>query len=196
MKKNPCEFTKTYIVFLDLPIQVSSKIDLVKNKYNPKNLKKWRAHLTLKYEKKLLISSEEKLLRILNEFAQHQKPIKLKIGDLKINKQKNLGWNIYLRIKNPEIKEIMQELSRKIETCIHGGFKSNRWEQSNKYYSHISIKGGKDLKDSINFYNLIKLENFNFPNPIVCKTITLACWDNNRWKKVRTFELKGIVITF
>lgn len=196
MKKiNPSQFIKTYIVFLDLPIEVSSRIDLVRNKYNPKNLKKWRAHLTLKYEEKLLISSEEKLFRILNEFAQHQKPIKLKIGDLKINKQKNMGWNIYLTIENPKIKEIVQDLSRKIEIYIYGEFKPNRWEQSNKYYSHISIKGGKDLKDSTNFYNLIKLENFNFPNSIVCRTITLACWDNDHWKKVRTFKLKGIVKT-
>lgn len=147
----------------------------------------------MKYEEKLSISSEKKLFRILNEFAQHQKPIKLKIGDLKIDKQKNVGWNIYLSIKNPEIKEIVQDLSKKIEICVQGEFKSNRWEQSNKYYSHISIKGGKDLKDATNFYNLIKLENFNFSNPTICKTITLACWDNDHWKKVRTFRLKGII---
>lgn len=196
MKKiNLGQLIKTYIVFLDLPINVSSKIDLAREKYNPKNLKQWRAHLTLKYEEKLSISSEEKLFRILNEFAQHQKPIKLKIGDLKIDKQKNVGWNIYLSIKNPEIKKIVHDLSRKIETCVQGKLTSNQWEQSNKYYSHISVKGGKDLKDSTNFYDLIKLENFNFPNPIVCETITLACWDNDCWKKIRTFKLKGIVKT-
>lgn len=196
MKKiNSNPLVKTYIVFLDLPIDVSSRIDLVINKYNPKNFKKWRAHLTLKYEEELLISSEEKLFRILNEFVQHQEPIKLNISDLKINKQKNIGWNIYLTINNPEIKEIVQKLSRKIGACIRGEHASNQWEQSSKYYPHISVMGGNSLKDSTNYYNLLKLESFNFPSPVLCKTITLACWDNDCWKKVRTFKLKGVIKT-
>jgi len=181
---------KTYIVFLDLPKNVVSEIDFVKKKYGSSSLKKWPAHLTLKYEEELIINPDI-LLQIMSEFAQAQQPIQLKIGNLKVNRQKN-GWNIYLAIENKEYQDIVKELNQKLKPYVNkaskNAFHSTNWEQSKNYYPHISIKGGSKLKDLSKVFDLVKLEDLNFPETIECCSFTVAFWDKDRWKKVKTYQ--------
>ena len=168
----------TYVVFLDLPKDVEQKIDFLRKKYSPNSYKKWKAHFTLKYDEDLIIS-ESRLLKLIEDFCSKLKPIELELGKIKIHRDR--GWNIYIEVvKQLEIISIIRKLSKTISPLV------NKWELSDKFYPHISIKGGKNLDEADKFLEKIAQEKISYPNKILCRSITLARWENDHWKKVKT----------
>lgn len=172
---------KTYIVFLDLPKDVECKIDIIRRKYSPNNYKKWKAHFTLKYEEKLNIN-RSRLIKLVNDFCSRLKPIELELGKIKLHK--NNGWNIHVEVsKEPKLITIIHDLSKKLSSS------PKQWQLTDKFYPHISLKGGIDAEEGKTFFRKIISEKLNLPTKISCSSITLARWDRNRWQKVKTFKL-------
>lgn len=173
---------KTYIVFLDLPKDVEQKIDLIRKKYSPSSYKKWKAHFTLKYDEELIID-ELHLIKLIADFCSKLKPIELELGKIKIHQDK--GWNIYIDvIKKPELIRVVQKLSKTLSSSI------DKWELSDKYYPHISLKGGLDSDEADRFLKKFAQEKLIYPNKILCRSITLARWEKDHWYNVKTFRLK------
>lgn len=184
---------KTYIVFLDLPQRIVFLIDKVRGKYS-KSVKKWPAHITLKQDEDFKIESE-KIVGILDKSLRNESCIEAGINKPKIN-YNDLGWNIYLPVKSRKLNKLIQKISKRLEPFIDANspraFISTKWEQSKEFYSHISIKGGKNKKGEKKILSKIINENFGFELPlkIKCCSVTLTNWDNGKWRKIKTIKLK------
>lgn len=182
-KKN----SKTYIIFLDLPKDIEQKIDLIRKKYSPNSYKKWKAHFTLKYDEELNID-ESRLIKLIADFCSKLKPVELKLGNIKVHHNK--GWNIYIEVINtPELIGVIQKLSQTLSSSL------NKWELSDKFYPHISLKGGINPEEGEIFFQKITSGKLNLPTKILCSSVTLAQWNRDRWKKVKTFRLTNRLVT-
>jgi 2'-5' RNA ligase len=184
---------KTYIVFLDLPAEVSAEIDKVRQKYTIKNFKKWKAHLTLKQDEDYLSGADE-IGKAVAEFAGHMKPVKLELDGVKMHEIKGVGCNIFIGIKDsPALVDSIRALSRKMESMIDPdsprAFASTKWEQSEDFYPHISLKGTADCEQGKELLARIREEKIDLPVSAVCRAITLARWREDHWEAVDTYEL-------
>jgi 2'-5' RNA ligase len=190
----PLNTNKRYIVFLDLPKDIASKIDKVKSKYRH-SPKRYPAHITLKQDEDFLINADE-ICGIVHDQIKNQKQFNVKLGKPQIMPN-DWGWNIYLPVKSKGLNELVKKISKSLEKFIDPkgfhAFLSTKWEQSNNFYGHISIKGGDKEDDHKNLLAKIKKEKFGFtfPKNIVCDTITVANLKNNKWEKVKSFNLKN-----
>lgn len=184
---------KTYIVFLDLPEKTCAEIDRIRQKYATNNINKCKAHLTLKQDEDYL-SSQEEIKNIVSEFAGNMESVTLEFGDIKIHEQS--GYNIYLGLKdNSVLIENIKLLSQKMEGIVDSNspraLMSTKWEQSNEFYLHISLKGATDADKARELLKAIKSEKMNLEPRVICKTITLANWCEGHWRAVATYELSN-----
>jgi len=184
-----------HIVFLDLPKDIAFKIDKIRSKYSH-SYKKYPAHITLKQDEDFIIKAKE-ICAIVYENIKNQRPlsIELKSPNVLINKS---GWNIYLPVKSKNLANLVKKISKALQDFIDPksprAFLSTKWEQSDKFYTHVSIKGGRKTEDHRDLLEKIKKEkfDFNFPQNIKCDEITVANWQNSKWKKIKTFKLKNV----
>jgi len=184
---------KTYIVFLDLPEQVSTEIDKIRQKYTPKNFKKWKAHITLKQDEDYLANQEE-IKKIVSGFSKTMKPVVFEFNGIQMSELKGVGCNIYISIKdNPLLIENIKRLSQSMETVIDPdspkAFGSTRWEQSKDFYPHISLKGTADINKGEVLLKEIRSEKIILNPKVICQTITLANWKDDHWEPVATYKL-------
>jgi 2'-5' RNA ligase len=189
--------SKRYIIFLDLPRVVERKIDAVRKNLGSKSIKKWPAHITLKYDEEFFLTKKE-FSALVRKFYKNVPEIFLTLGSPEIVfiKKKN-GWNINLPVLNKSrIVGFVTKFSKKIEPFIRkdvkGSMKSTHWEQGKSFIPHVSLKGGTGKTLAKKMYEKAKKENFtlNFPVKLRCKSVTLAAWENNKWCKVLRFKLK------
>ena len=174
--------SKTYIIFLDLPKDTEQAIDVIRKKYSPNSFKKWKAHFTLKYDEDF--ANEPRLIKLVGDFCSKLKPVELELGKIKTNRNK--GWNIYIEvIREPELIRTIHKLAKTISPL------TNHWELSRKFYPHISLKGGLDPAEADRFLKKFSQEKLIYPNKIRCRSITLARWENDYWRKVKTFKLRN-----
>lgn len=184
---------KTFIIFLDLPRRVQALVDNIRKKYSPNAHKKWHSHITLKQDEDYNLTILD-LIKAIDFLLKKEKIISIKIHKPKII-YSNRGWNIYMPVTSPKLRQLIRRVSKKLERYIDpyspNAFNSTRWEQSKEYYPHISLKGGVDKDEAVRTYNLLSKENFRliFPFKTKCRTITLAKWDRDKWIKVKTYKL-------
>ncbi len=137
----------------------------------------------MKYDEKL-DTDEFRLVKRTENFCSKLKPIELELGEIKIHRE--TGWNIYIEVvKKPELIDIIHEINKTFSSP------TDKWELTDKFYPHISLKGGKDPDEANRFLEKISQEKLTYPKKITCRTITLARWENGRWQKVKTFRLKN-----
>lgn len=185
---------KTYIVFFDLPKDIASKLDKIKSNYSSSR-KKYPAHITLKQDEDYIINADEICKIVYNQINnQTFLNVKLKRPEIARNKE---GWNIHIPVESTELNQLVKKMSKALEDYIdpnspRAGL-STKWEQSNKYYSHISIKGGGAKTDPKLIFKKIKNEEFgfSFPEVIDCNTITVANWQNHKWHKIKSYTLNN-----
>ena len=185
-----------YIIFLDLHLNIQSKISRVKKKYSPNSFKRWPAHITLKYEEYYLISQPE-IIEIVRNFFSKIPILKLTLDKPVISFLKQAeGWNINIPVKiEGTLRKLTKKLSKKMEPFIDinapGAVVSTKWEQSNDFSPHISINGGLDSKLGRQTYLEVINENFqiDFPLNIECQSMTLAKWENKKWRRVSRIKL-------
>ena len=87
----------TYIVFLDLPEEISHKIDMIRGKYSNTNFP-YKAHITIKQDEDYTLDAE-KFAEIVTATLQDQEPIELEINKATGRAGDN-DWNIYLPVKS------------------------------------------------------------------------------------------------
>lgn len=184
---------KTYIVFINLPSDISSSIEGIIKKVSPKSIPKLQPHITIKYDEDLLIE-EPKMIDMVEEFASNLSPFAIRLGELQIN-ESNLGFNVYIQAQpRKKIVNIVHNISKLIEPFINpnspDAFKSTKWEQSDKFYPHISIKGASDRIGAEKILNIASKYYKNNKSEFNVESITLARWNKNRWKKVKSFKLQ------
>jgi len=186
---------KTHIVFLDLPDQISQKIDLMREKYSNSGLS-YKAHLTLKQDEDFLIS-DKKIVEIVSDVLSNQESIRLTISQASYNENKT-GWNIFLPVRSKIIVKLVSDLSKALEPYIDPdsprSFLSTKWEQSDKFYPHISIKGTAKKSDFKKIFREIKKSRFNlgYPVKVTCSQVTIAKWNRDKWEKIITITLKNV----
>jgi len=186
---------RTYIVFLELPRDISEKIDIVRSKYSS-SYKKYPAHITLKQDEDYLIPSDE-ICRIVYKQIKSYVLLNVKIKSPAIAVSE-AGWNIYLPARSDDLRKLTKKISKSLENYIDPksprAFLSTKWEQSDKFYAHISIKGGNIKVDPKDILAKIKKDKFgfDFPKAVTCKTVTIANWQGNKWEKVKSFNLKNV----
>jgi len=186
---------KTHIVFLDLPDQISQKIDLMREKYSNSGLS-YKAHLTLKQDEDFLIS-DEKIIKIVSDVLSNRRPVQLTINPPSYNENKT-GWNIFLPVRPKAIAKLVSDLSKALEPHIDPdsprSFLSTKWEQSDKFYPHISIKGTAKKSDFKKIFREIKNSAFNsqYPAKVICNQVTIAKWNRNKWEKIAAITLKNV----
>lgn len=184
---------KTFIIFLELPSSISQNIDRIRAAFSSNRLD-YKAHITLKQAEDFVIS--EKLFADKTvELVKNYKPFDVSIKNLSANKSK-LGWNIYLKVESIKVVNLVKYLSKIFEKYIDpnspGAYDSTKWEQSDEFYAHISIKG-TDKKEKIEklYLGIEQMINeLKFPKIIKCQRITVAKWENNKWTKIKSVELK------
>lgn len=190
--------SRRYIIFLDLPRVVQDKIDKVKKRLGSQSIKKWPAHITLKYDEEFLVAKAE-LSRMVRQFYKQVPKITVTLGAPTIVfVEKNDGWNINLPVLNKkEVSQVTKSFSKKIEPFIRkdvvGSMLSTRWEQSKSFAPHVSLKGGIGKKTAKEPYEKAQVQNFHlsFPVTFQCNSVTLAEWKNNKWSKVLRVKLKS-----
>ena len=176
---------KYYIVFLDLPKDIISMISVVTKKFNSKT-----PHITIKYDEELIVDESE-LIKKINRFTSKILPFEITLGNLEIN-ESSLGFNVHIPVtpKN-KIVNITKSLSRIIEPYINPNspeaFKSTRWEQSNEFYPHISIKGSDNRKEAEKIIKEAQVDYNGTSMKFIVKSMTLARWNKDKWKKVKSF---------
>lgn len=188
---------KTYIVFLDLPEEISAEIDKIRAKYSPNNFKKWKAHLTLKQDEDYLVSQHE-IEGVVRMFAGDMSEVRLEFDGFKIHETKGVGCNIYIGIKDNlglvgKIKKLSQQMEPMIDPDSPRAFGSTKWEQSDDFYPHISIKGAATKEQAEELLGEIEKEKLVLPKIVVCKTITLANWQEDHWQAIDTFQLQRLL---
>lgn len=185
-----------YIVFLDLPGDIQSKIDLVKKKYSPNSLKKWPSHITFKYDEDYSLSQEQ-IKKMVENFFREIPPLKLTLDKLAIDFLRQTdGWNICIPVKNEAaLRKMVKKFSKKMELFADlkspGTLSSTKWEQSKNFKLHVSIKGGLGKVTGQKLYREVLKEDFHidFPIDIECRSITLARWRNKKWEKICCIKL-------
>lgn len=186
---------KTYIVFLDLPKDIVLKLDKIRSKYSS-SYKKYPAHITLKQDEDFLISSDE-ICQIVEDQIKNQKVFKIKLKSPEVAWNK-IGWNIHLPVESSDLNKIVKQVSLALEKSIDPNspraYLSTKWEQSNDFYIHISIKGGGSKIDPTDLLARIKEENFDldFSKAIICDTITVANWQKDKWQNIKSFKLQNV----
>lgn len=185
---------KTYIVFINLPNDISSFIEGIIKEVSPKSTQKLKPHITIKYDEDLL-AEESKIVDVVGKFVSNLSSFKVRLGKMQIN-ESNLGFNVYIQVQpRKKIVNIVHNISKLIEPFIDPNspeaFKSTKWEQSDKFYPHISIKGTSDRISAKKILNKANEYHKNYKNEFTLKSITLARWNKDRWKKVESFKLKA-----
>lgn len=186
---------KTFIVFLDLPDEICRKIDNVRGKYSSSGVV-YKSHITLKQDEDYSINSD-RLMNIVHHAISKERPFQVKIQKISSAKS-DLGWNIYLPIDSKRLKKLIVKLSKilmvYVDPASPRALLSTKWEQSEDFYLHISIKGASDRVKFEKLYENIKNENFNlnFPEQIICNKVVVARWENSKWKAINTIELKNV----
>lgn len=187
---------KTYIVFLDLPLEIQEKIDSIRKKYGSGGHEKWPSHITFKQDEDFLLT-DEKIIDLASGLLKTVSPVKVRLDGPKISYFDDGSWNIYIGISDDdylkdEIKKFSKAIEQYVDTQSPKVLGSTRWEQSDDFYSHISLKGGSIKEEGEAIFNEIKMENFNiqFPTLVVCKSVTLAKWNLDHWEKVICLDLK------
>jgi 2'-5' RNA ligase len=186
---------KTYIVFLDIPDQISRKIDLIRERYSNTKLP-YRAHLTLKQDEDFLID-DKKIVKIVSKTLMKQGPIRVRISKVNYKKNKQ-GWNFFFPVKSKLLARIVYDLSKTLEPFIDRNspraFISTKWEQSDEFYPHISIKGTSDKAEFTDLFQKIQNEKFNLELPLtfLCDHVTVAKWDRDKWKEIKTIKLQNV----
>ena len=186
---------KTLIVFLDLPLGIRNKIDVIRKKYSTGGHHKWYSHITFKQDEDFL-SSDSDMVQKIRDFFKNIKSFKLNILGPKI-RVINDNWNIYIAISNDDyLKECIKSFSQSVEKFIDSespqAFNSTKWEQGSDFYPHISLKGGCGIEDGKKMFSLISKEKFeiDFPASIICDSVTLARWQENHWHGIEQVKLQ------
>jgi 2'-5' RNA ligase len=183
---------KTHILFLDIPIEIASKIDLIRKKYSNSNLK-YSAHITLKQDEDFTISSK-KIFKLVSNELKNTPALEITLRDIAYIKN-NYGYNIYLSVKNNHIESLTRKVSKALEQYIEKksprALLSTHWEQSEKYYPHVSIKGTDDKEEFLKLYPSIKRESdqLNLPLKFNCDTVSIAMWSKNKWNVKHSIKL-------
>lgn len=186
---------KTHIVFLDIPDRISRKIDLIRERYSNTKLP-YRAHLTLKQDEDFLID-DQKIVEIVSKSMINQGPIKVRIGKVSYKKNKQ-GWNIFFPVTSELLTRLVCDLSKALEPFIDQNspraFLSTNWEQSDEFYPHISIQGTSDKVKFTDLFQEIQNEKFNLELPLtfLCDHVTVAKWDRDKWKEIKTIKLQNV----
>ncbi len=186
---------KTHIVFLDIPDQISRKIDLIRERYSNTKLP-YRAHITLKQGEDFLID-DQKIVEIASKAMINQGPIRVKISKVSYKKNKQ-GWNIFFPVTSELLVRFVCDLSKALEPFIDQNspraFLSTKWEQSDEFYPHISIKGTSDKAEFTDLFQKIQNEKFNLELPLtfLCDHVTVAKWDRDKWKEIKTIKLQNV----
>jgi hypothetical protein len=182
----------TYIVFLELPEDISHKIDMIRGKFSNTNFP-YKAHITLKQDEDFLIDAE-RFADIIAAQLRETEPIQLEINQVSGRPSDN-GWNIYLPVKSRAIPYLVRKMSRAVEAYIDPkspkAMQSTVWEQSKDFYAHISIKGLNNQGLFEDCLAKLKNEDFKigFPIELVCNRLTIARWHDGQWKAIRTIKL-------
>lgn len=185
-----------YIVFLGLPKEIEHKIDVVRKKFQAKSLSLWSSHITIKYDEDYALR-EKTFAKIVEHFYSNIKAINILVEKPKIVFMNNpVRWNIYLPVTSNYLRSLVRQFSKSVEKFIDteapGALTSTRWEQSNAFQLHISLKGGMGKKEGQRTYNeMLKQDfSFEFPSSVLCSSVVIARWDMKRWKKVSVIKLK------
>lgn len=186
---------KTYIVFLDLPVEIQTKIDSVRMRYSVGGHKKWHSHITFKQDEDFLLVEVDLIQQALDYFKNIQQ-IKLTLDGPKIQYMDNDNWNIYIGISDTDyLKQSIKDFSLLIEKYIDPqsprAFGSTKWEQSDNFYPHISLKGGSGKELGEKIFNEMSREDFtiDFPTTINCGSVTLAKWNLDKWQELKKIQL-------
>ncbi|MFA6421975.1 MAG: hypothetical protein WCV92_01075 [Candidatus Buchananbacteria bacterium] len=188
---------KTYIVFLDLPSDIQSKIDPIRKKYSPGRHKKWPTHTTFKQDEDFLLSDSQ-ISKITQDYFKNISSIKLTIDEPQIKYYlDNDNWNIHLAISGANyFKKCIKEFSILLEKFIDGkspnAFGSTKWEQGDDFYPHISLKGGSSKEAGAKMFSEIINEDFkiDFPIETKCQSVTLAKWHIDQWQELLKIKLQ------
>jgi 2'-5' RNA ligase len=185
---------KTHIVFLDIPDRISRKIDLIRERYSNSKLP-YKTHLTLKQDEDFLID-DKKIVNIVSGTLINQGPIRVKISKVNYKKNKQ-GWNIFFPAKSKSLVQLVSDLSKILEPFIDQNspraFLSTKWERSDRFYPHISIRGTSDKVKFAELFQKIQNERFNLELPLtfLCDHVTVAKWNSDKWKKIKTIKLQN-----
>lgn len=185
---------KTYIIFLDLPSRLQLSLDFLRSELSKSNLV-YPAHITIKQDEDYRVNIKQ-FIKIVTGIILKYNAFQIKI-DKPASKKSDLGWNVYLPVRSPELRSLTLELCEilkpLIDTNSPRALLSTNWEQSEEHFSHISIKGTSDedkhreLISKINNYEF----NISFPYKCVCSTVTIAVWHNNAWQVMKKLRLKN-----
>jgi hypothetical protein len=160
--------------------------------YNSPGIKRWKAHITLKSEEDYIIE-EEALKNILMEMVQTVHPIPLQVHTIQIHDDPENHWNIYLSVEGEILPVLTRKISKRFEkfvdTASPRSLQGTYWEQSNDYYPHMSIIDGHGMKEGKKLLHCIQQEAISLPRRIVCRSITLAQWEDTHWRKIITHDL-------
>jgi len=179
----------TFIVYLDLPDNISAEIDKIRKEVDSPGLKRWVAHITLKQEADYLPESVVKMQKILKDFSQKTSPMILNLEEIALKKESDgESWNIYAKILE---RDFLHELTKKLSLQLVPLTQEKNqipWEQTDDYYAHISIINGKDYGEGEKLQQIL-CQKYELFDRIICASITLAQWNQTHWQKIQTWEL-------
>lgn len=179
------KISNRYILFLGLPDTVKS--ELSQAIASP--------HITLKYDEKFTLSESE-LINIIAKFTLKTPPFNVKINSIKINSGP-LGYNVHFPLFPKKTfarltKSISKILEPHIDPKSKDAYTSTHWEQSDKYYPHVSIKGSSDLNLANKYYKDAVRKYGGGKISFTAKQITLAKMVDGKWERVKSFKLNQL----
>lgn len=182
----------TYILFLELPEEVSHKIDMIRSKYSNTSFP-YQAHITVKQDEDYLIEADE-FVQLVESLVDGLESVQVEINSVTSHADSE-GYNIYLPVKSRTLIYLTRRLSRQLEEYIDPKSPraklSTHWEQSKDFYTHISIKGYTNQTLFEDDLNKIKNEDFkiDFPLELICQHLTIAQWHDGQWRALKTIKL-------
>lgn len=184
----------THIVFLDLPLETAQAIDELRKEVNPAGVQRWAAHITLKQDADYMGTTTE-LMNRLEDFCSIIRPLPLTLDGLQIREEADgESWSIYVAIQEKSLLhahiKTLSKLLMPLTTANSKQEQSNLvWEQTDDYYPHISIVGGKGITKGRQLLDELKIKYNPTGKQIICSSVTLTQWHMTKWEKVHTFSL-------
>jgi len=95
--------------------------------------------------------------------------------------------------KNSKLEKVIKDFSKFCEPFIDkkspNALVSTKWEQSKKFFPHITIAIGQGKQNGKKIYQQILSHGYTLNTSISCNSIRINQWKKDHWKIIHKIQL-------